>query len=142
MKKYSSGERAPHGVYLNITTWELVQLHGGTPVLPGGGQAQYIKVPAALAVAVGPFAGLAFIIFLPLIGIVGVSGLIAYKVGRWAWHRGHRAMQPAAVDWSPGMAYLVGQGRVPNEDEAAAGAGEGLARMENEIAGRRQHGEE
>ena len=142
MRKYSSGEKAPQGVYLNLSTWELVQLPREAPILPRAGQAQYLKVPVALAAAVAPLAGLAFILFLPLIGIVGGGGLLAYKVGRWARDRGLRAIQPATVDWNPGVAYLVRRGRAPKEEASAAGAEEGLTKMENEIAGRRQQGEE
>ncbi len=142
MRKYSSGEKAPRGVYLNLSTWELAQLHGETPVLPGAGQAQYLKVPAMLAVIVGPFAGLAFIIFLPLLGIVGGGSLLAYKLGRWARDRGHRAIRPAVVGWSPGTAYLVRRDRVSEEKGPAVGAEEEVSKIENEIAERRHQGEE
>ncbi len=106
MRKYQGGEMVPRGIYLNLATWEYTQLYGEKRVLPES-EAEYIKVPAVLAVVTGPFAGLVFIIFLPLVGIVGIISFLAYKTGQGALVLGRKALTPVMVGWKPGMAFLT-----------------------------------
>jgi hypothetical protein len=141
MKKYRGGELVPQGVYLNLSTLELVQLYGDTRLLPGSGEVKYLKTPAALAVVAGPFVGLAFIIFLPLIGILGIIGFLGYKSGQWVQVFGRKALQPAIIGWKPGISYLTRRGGTPKGEEPAKGAPGGLTELEQEIARRRQRGE-
>ncbi len=147
MKRYRGGESAPRGIYLSLSTWEFVQLYAKAPVLQGGGEVRYLKVSAPLTLVAAPIAGLVFIIFLPLIGILWVGGLAAYKVGQGARALGRRILQPAAIGWQPGMAHLTRRGGTPAEEPPAEGAEQELAEqelveLEREIARRRQQGEE
>ncbi len=141
MKRYHGKEPVPRGVYLNLSTWELNQLYGDTLILPGSSEVKYLKVPAALAVIAGPFAGLAFIIFLPLVGIIGIIGFLAYKVGWWALVLGRRALQPVMIGWKPGIAYLVRRGGTHKEEKPVDLTTLTLTEIEQEIAKRRQRGE-
>ncbi len=142
MKRYHGRELVPRGVYLNLSTLEFVQLYGDTRVLPGSGEVKYLKTPAALAVVAGPFAGLAFIIFLPLIGILGVIGFLGYKLGQLVWFFGRKALHLAIIGWEPGISYLTRRGGTPKGEEPAKGAQGGLPELEQEIAKRRQQGEQ
>ena len=83
MKRYYGMEKAQPGAYLSLSTWEFTRLEKEA-VLPGEKNARYIKVPAAMAMITGPFAGLAFIIFLPLVGIVGLVAFLGYKLWQGA----------------------------------------------------------
>lgn len=144
MKKYYAGETATRGVYLNASTWELQQ-HYSNPVLPGDAGLSYIKVPAALAVIGGPFAGLAFVIFLPFVGIVGLASFLAYKMGWLGLLLGRKAVQPVMIAWRPGRAYLTRKGGAPAK-KADGTPDEGLPNMSineiaDEITRRRQNGE-
>ena len=142
MKEYKGGTKAAKGVYLNRANGELVQLYGQVRVLPGGGGERYIKVPGWLAVMGGPFAGLALVLFLPTIGIIGMLGFLAYK----AWHGmvtlGRKVFQPVAIGQEPGMAYLT-------QRRGTAGKGEqhekmdepGIEKIAEEVAQRREQGE-
>ena len=147
MKNYRGGTQVQKGVYFNRTNGELVQLYGQVRVLPGGGGVRYIKVPAVLAVMGGPFAGLAFVFFLPLIGIIGVGGFLAYKAWRGTIALGHKVFQPVAVRQELGIAYLTQQrGTVGKGEQRGKGAEEGQAdggieQIANEVALRRQQGE-
>jgi len=146
MKRYYGGEATPKGVYLNLSTWELVQLYKDKPVLPGGSEVKYTRVPAPLAIIAGPFAGLAFIIFLPFIGIVGLVSFLAYKIGQGALLLGRRTLQPVMISWKPGTAYLTRKGSTPRGKKPAEARGEtppdtGTTEIEKEISRRRQDGE-
>ncbi len=79
MKEYRGGTPVRNGVYFNRTSGELIQVHDKDHRLPGGREDRFVRVPGALAAVCGPFAGLAFVFFLPLIGIIGFAGFIAYK---------------------------------------------------------------
>lgn len=81
MKRYRGTECGPRGVYLNLTTREFINL-GGAGVLPGNDQVKYRRVPPVMALVLGPFTGLAFIIFLPFAGMAAVTGFLGYKVWR------------------------------------------------------------
>lgn len=146
MKRYNGGETVPRGVYLNLSDWELIQLYGDIPALPGNGEVKYIKVPAVLAVLGGPFAGLAFIIFLPLAGIIGIISFLAYKMAWGALILGRKALQPVMISWNPGRAYLTRKGGTAQEKKPVAEPGKeppgvSNSEIEEEIARRRQQGE-
>ena len=138
MKRYQGGEAVPRGVYLNLSSWEYIQLYGETSVLPAG--SRYLKVPTALAVLTGPVAGLVFIIFLPLVGIIGLVGFLGYKAWRGALIAGHKVTQPFAMGWRPGRAYLTRKAvKGPKADTGQET--ETIAEIEREIAKRREQGE-
>ncbi len=146
MKRYCGGEAIPKGVYLNLSTWELVQLYGENPVLPKTNEIKYIKVPAPLAVVAGPFAGLAFIIFLPFVGIMGIISFLAYKIGWGALAVGHKVLQPVMISWKPGRAYLTRKGdtsrkKRPPEEIDKELPNMSITEIEEEISRRRQQGE-
>lgn len=146
MKTYKGGEAIPKGIYLNLSTWELAQLYGDKPVLPGDSEVKYVRIPAPLAVVAGPFAGLIFIIFLPFIGIMGILSFLAYKIGWGALALGRKTLQPVMLSWKPGRAYLTRKGAVPRGKRPTEELGEDLPNMsiteiEQEISRRRQRGE-
>lgn len=147
MKKYHGGVQVPKGVYLNLLTGEFLQLYDEARVLPEGGRARYIKVPAALAIMTGPLAGLVFVIFLPLVGIIGISVFLIYKVWRGTIALGRKVFQPVAIEQEVGIAYLTQQrGAVGKEKQKAKETGEGpgnagIEHIADEVARRRQQGE-
>ncbi len=152
MNEYRGGAQVSKGVYLNRANGELVQLYGQNRVLPGDGGMRYIKVPAALAVMGGPFVGLAFVIFLPLIGIIGIGVFLAYKAWRGMIALGRKVFQPVAVRQELGIAYLTqrrgtaGKGEQKGKGTEEGQAADGLAELSieqiaQEVTQRRQQGE-
>ncbi len=120
MKWLKGNTVVARGTYFNMKAWEFVQIDAETPTLPGGPETKYIKCPTALALLTGPVGGLFFVIFLPTIGIVGLLGFLAYKLGQAVARVTRRVFQPAAVNWEPGVAHLVKRGGAPDakaEDE-------------------------
>lgn len=138
MRRYHGGEKAARGTYVRLATLEVVQSTGGEMVLSGGPEAAYVKTPAPLVVLFGPLAGLAFIIFLPFAGIVGIASLLAYKTGLKAGAGARHVLQTASVTPKPGMAHLTRPVEKKAED-ADHGANEDLSR---EIEERRRQGEQ
>ncbi len=136
MKEYRGGIQVEKGVYLNKANGELTQLYGKVRVLPGKNTEKYVKVPGALAVMAGPFAGLALVIFLPLVGILGLIGFLAYK----AWHGMVKVFQPAVMVQEPGMAYLTQRKGAARKAEHQAVEPE-IEKIAKEAAERREQGE-
>lgn len=144
MKRYHGGEAVPKGVYLNLNTWEFTQLYEDKPMLPGAKETSYFKTPAPAMVVAGPLAGLVFIIFLPLIGIVGALSFLAYKMGRLAVTLGPKVVQPLAIAWKPGVAYFTRRGGARNNTGDRPGKSledKTINEIADEIARRRERGE-
>jgi hypothetical protein len=81
MKRLYGGNKVSQGYYMNVKTAEFVIPDEESQVLPGTGQNTFIKVPSWLPVIAGPAFGLVFVILLPLAGIAGLFGFLAYKAG-------------------------------------------------------------
>jgi hypothetical protein len=91
-EKYSPGVFAPSGTYLNRKTWDLMQISKGGDYLPAGQGIDYYRVPLLMVLALGPLAGLAFVLFLPLAGSAAAI-YMALKViaGKIPWQGGKQA---------------------------------------------------
>lgn len=113
MKRYYGGEKAGSGVYVSLSTGEFFPISKEGGVLPGGQETRYIKPPAPLAAITGLLLGLAYIIFLPLLGIVGVGGFLALKAGRGLGSSARRALEATTFVLKPGLSYLTKRTRQP-----------------------------
>lgn len=79
----TSGETVTRGYFFSPKTLDLVSA-GETPtVLPGAPGTTYVRVPDALLVVLAPVLGLAFVVFLPAVGIL----LTAQVAGEAMWHQ-------------------------------------------------------
>lgn len=116
MKRYRGKEKASTGTYLNLSSGEFVQLDGDG-ILPGENEDTYYRVPALLAVILGPFAGLAFVIFLPMIGIIGAVGFAGYQVWRGLLKVTGRAVTKTDMELQPSQAHSSRQGDTPEVAE-------------------------
>lgn len=113
MKRYHGNETAAPGVYFNPReiSFELLDEEGR---LPGTTADAYYRVPVVAMLIVGPALGLAYAMFLPLIGF-----------GALAWVGASRAAEAVRVPdlapvlkpaWRPAMAFLT-RGK-PTADKA------------------------
>ena len=84
VKKYSGGAFVPGGTYFNTKMWEFVAVPQEGNFLEGEG-VTYYRFPMLLVLALGPLAGLAFVMFLPL----AVPAVLVYGVGRRLAHSLH-----------------------------------------------------
>jgi hypothetical protein len=74
------GNKAKGGLYWKKREWEIVTVEGKDGVLPGGGDTEYFRIPGTLFAPVALILGLAFYVFLPLLGFAMVLSLVAKKV--------------------------------------------------------------
>ena len=139
MKRYTGSEKSPKGVYLNLSSWEFVQVSEAARVLPGDSKVRYIKVPSGLAMVTGPFAGLVFIIFLPMVGIAGLVGYLGYKLWRGAVNLERNTVRLVSFSWQPGKAYFSPRRRI--SDAKPVKNKKELDEPEEEIDKRRPGGE-
>lgn len=79
MKRYDGGEQVKPGAYVNLGTGQFTFIEGETMNLPRA-KARYVRIPLGLVFILGPVAGLAYIIFLPLAGIVSLVMFTGYKL--------------------------------------------------------------
>ena len=108
MKTYLGGQEVAQGVYWAWRTGEFFQ---GT-VLPGGSDRHYMRVPAFVALTAGPLLGLGFVVFMPVIGIVGLLAFLAHRLVALASWVAQEAAPVAVPSWVPGVSYLVRGPRV------------------------------
>lgn len=79
----NGGSKTKGGLYWKKREWEIVTVEGKDGVLPGGEDTEYFRIPGTLFAPVALILGLAFYVFLPLLGFAMVLSLIEKKV--WAW---------------------------------------------------------
>ena len=91
IRKYSGGTFAPCGTYVNTKEWEFHSVPREGDYLEGEG-VTYYRVPLLAVMVLGPLAGLAFILFLP----VAVPAVLIYAVARRLSLsiRGRRVLRP------------------------------------------------
>lgn len=106
MTTYTGNQNAEAGLYYTVRPFTLTTMDQNGP-LPGAADRLYHRVPMILMLALAPLLGLAFVIFLPLIGFVMVARIAGEKAvgfaGRLAT-QGARVLQPA---WAPARAFLT-----------------------------------
>ena len=102
---YHSGEAVSRGAYWNVSNGELVHLDAVTEVLAGDSMT-YLKIHPAALLLLGPFIGLAFVLFLPFIGFALVAHTFTSKLLTFL---GAHLVTEAGFRWHPREAYLGGK---------------------------------
>ena len=135
MTTYRGNQKVKSGYYFSTSTLgvEVISEDGGTP--PGGPSAKYHSVPFPALFVIAPVVGLAFLIFLPLIGFV----LLAVALGkRVTGHVSREAGALAATVAPPhatGAAYLGGrEGEEKNEQVSPE-----IEKLEKEVSDQRKN---
>lgn len=99
MTTYTGNQIVDPGLYYAARPFKLTSIDEQGP-LPGTADRTWHRVPMVLMLTLAPLLGLAFVIFLPLIGFVMVARMAAEKVAAV----GARAWRPA---WAPALAFLT-----------------------------------
>lgn len=120
MRTYRGGERAPSGIYCGLRSGEIHQFSAEETTLPGNPEARYVRVPVLLVLVAGPLTGLAFVVFLPLVGIIGLLAFLVHRTVRMtlsaARATGRREREqmpvthPAQPEQTPDQVTRVGGG--------------------------------
>jgi len=93
------------GYYLNTQTWQVVPVAKDGEQLPVGA---WRRVPTAALLAV-PFVGLAFVVFLPLIGLAMTLRAAFRPAVELASDSAGNLAATMGQPWQPGEAHLTGK---------------------------------
>jgi hypothetical protein len=134
MTSYNGSSKVNGGYYFSINTLgvEVIGEEGGT--LPGPSTTRYVSVPFPLLFVVIPVVGLAFLMFLPLIGF----GLFGYAIVQRVTGHVAKGADALAATVAPshatGAAYLGGhEGEKKNEEVSPE-----VEKLEKEVADKRK----
>ena len=133
MTTFNGNQAVQGGYYFSMKSFgvEVVGDEGGT--LPGDASARYVRVPFPALFLIVPVVGLAFLIFLPAIGLYLVAKAIVMKVTGHVAEGASGLAATIAPDQATGAAYMTGK----KEGQAAEKNGE-LEKLEKEIEQKRQ----
>jgi hypothetical protein len=118
MKTYYRNDAVPEGIYFNArhVCFKSMDEEGRLPAEPDG---TWRRVPALALLVVGPLMGLAYAIFLPLIGFAMVGGVVLRWAGELAVEAGHASSRVLRPAWQPARAFLSrGRTRPAGETKA------------------------
>jgi hypothetical protein len=105
MFRYTGGQTVGSGTYWDVMTGTRVDFdQEGT--LPGGNRAKYLKASSGAILLLGPIIGLAYVVFLPIIGIGTALSLIVQKTLGGIFSLGKHIV---SFGWRPAEAYLGGK---------------------------------
>jgi hypothetical protein len=107
MLKYTGGQQVGSGTYWDIMTGLRVDMDQ-EGMLPGGNGARYMKASSGAIVLWGPVLGLAYIVILPIMGIVTVFSLLLQRTLGGVFNLGRSIV---SFGWRPSVAYLGGKNK-------------------------------
>ena len=82
MKRQQERTEGRRSTYLSLTSGEITQLPAQAMTVTVKGEGKYLRLPAGAAAVVGPMFGLAYILFLPLLGLVALLWLLGKVLAR------------------------------------------------------------
>ncbi len=84
MAKYYGGQLVKKGYYLNRATLEFEPIAKEAGKLPGDKETIYTRLPLPTVATITPLLGLTLVIFLPMVGIIGLAALLGYRTWQLA----------------------------------------------------------
>jgi hypothetical protein len=121
---YEGGAAVKSGYYLDAKGWAVHPVAHDGDRLPAG-RGTWRRVPTLAAVALTPVLGLAFLMFLPVIGIVLAAQAAVLPILRMFRASAIDLAATVGPGWAPGEAHLTGK-----RGEEKAGEGAPPARLE------------
>jgi hypothetical protein len=130
---HRGNQQVQSGYYLNTARFTVAPIAADGDALPAG-PGEWRRIPTAMALLLTPVLGLAFLLFLPLIGfVVTAQAALAPMLGLLHGSAGDLAATMTGHH-EPGQAHLAGQLGSPRP----AGADDGLEPLLREIQRRRR----
>ena len=105
MTRYYGNENVEPGIYFSLEHLSFVSMDESGQ-LPGSAETVYRRVPAIALLVVGPLVGLAYVIFLPLIGFVMLGRVVAATAWALAQDAAHALVRVLEPAWQPARAFL------------------------------------
>jgi hypothetical protein len=120
MLRQQGGNHVKAGFYLNLDSWEIRTISGGTGgILEGTSESRYLRVPVLGMLLFAPLMGALFAMFLPFIGIALMMQFAAGKARDGARHLAHQAVVALGPSWQPSAAHLTGNPDAAKEGKAS-----------------------
>ncbi len=112
--RHRGGETGSKGNYWNLTNGQRVILRSEGQ-LPGDSADTYYRINPVIILAAGPFIGLLYAAFLPMVGLV-IAGkvLVTKMLGRSA----DEVSKVATFNWTPSESYLAGKQQKGKSEES------------------------
>jgi hypothetical protein len=82
MARFHGTEKVDPGIYFNLSELRFESLQE-KEALPGPPEGVWRRVPLLVLFAAAPLIGLAYLVFLPLIGLLMAIGAVGPAVWRW-----------------------------------------------------------
>jgi hypothetical protein len=105
MTRYYGNQRVEPGIYFCAKELSFKSMDEDGR-LPGGPERAYWRVPALALLVAAPMIGLAYVIFLPLVGFVMLGAVALQKVGSLVREMGVWAATLLRPAWQPARAFL------------------------------------
>jgi len=133
MATFHGNSSVSGGYYFSMTNFnvEVIGNEGGT--LPGPAAGRFVRIPFPALFLVVPIVGLAFLMFLPMIGFVLLAKAIVMKVTGQVAEGATSLAATVAPDLATGAAYMTGK----KEGEKAEAKNPELEKLEKEIEEKR-----
>lgn len=105
MTRHIGTHTAEPGLYVNFRQLSFKSLEDEGP-LPGTSADVYYRVPMVALFVMAPLVGLAYVIFLPLIGFGMVAYLLGGKALQFAGDAAGSAIRVLKPGWEPSFAFF------------------------------------
>ncbi|MDP2719440.1 MAG: hypothetical protein Q8P44_06390 [Dehalococcoidia bacterium] len=80
MTGYIGGQWVEGGFYIKHPGWKMETIAGESGCLPDQKGARYSKVPLPVVMVAGPFVGLAYIIFSPIVFVFAIVYIFVKRI--------------------------------------------------------------
>jgi hypothetical protein len=137
-KTYESGAAVKSGYYVDPRGWSVHPVEHDGERLPEG-RGAWRRVPTLVAIGLTPILGLAFLMFLPVIGFVLAARAAANPIVRMFRASATDLAATMSPGWAPGEAHLTGKrGEESVEEKGPPAPAERLDALEREIEDKRK----
>ena len=117
---HTSGDHVQAGLYWCINSAEFVSIPDEGGELDGDPGNRYVMLPLPLVLTAGPLMGLAFIVFLPLSGLLVLLPFVLGKMRRVLAAGKISAAHAVTGSLAPGISYLEPRRAAPSSQSSAA----------------------
>ena len=113
MFTHAAGQRVGSGTYWDMMTGVRVDFDQ-EGILPGGNGATYLKTPSSAILFLGPLLGLAYVMLMPIMGVVTI---LAFAVRKIFGKPFILVKNMVSFGWRPNEAYLSGKNKKKDNND-------------------------
>jgi hypothetical protein len=109
----TAGQKVGKGTYWDVMTGARVDFEQ-EGILPGGDGATYLKTSSSAILFLGPILGLAYVMLMPIMGVVTILALLVRKTLGGSFSL---AKNIISFGWRPAEAYLGGKSKKKDNND-------------------------